>query len=554
MFGNFLSSSEQSSVIPTPTWIKDGGFMFYLLLLFYVFFSFVLICEEFLMPSLNLLCSRLHVPEDFAGATILGLGTCIPDIFDGIFGVVILHSDVGLGSIVGSLLFNHLFVIGCSVLYAGVLVVRFDTILRETIFYSVTLILLLGFLYDHKITVWESLTLLLLYVVYCVFCWFTPQITLALKRCHGRRKKISEVAMKSVVTPPESPSTTATLLSPEQRLKEASAQAFKEGISTVLKGPLMIKSQYRTFRLGLFPWNEKQFTLDAEFWYCNHDKETHRHVLPLWCAYRVEKDDTDARAFTIFTAERKIELKAVDEVIAEHWVMVLKERIQEHKLICPDLISDTHVLGLEDRHDEADSVFDVPRSKLQRIKWVIGLPVMFLFTVTIPNVKQKFWQKWYVISFINSLAWIGGLSYAMVWAADGFAAALKISDDIMGLTITAFGTSLPSLFPAMIAAKQGSNGMAVSSTFGANMSSILVAMGLPFFIQTAMVKPGQTFLVESESIVTTVATLLFALIVFLVITVACKFRITKPAGAFYVFLYLGLLAVVVILAILNIKF
>ena len=61
---------------------------------------------------------------------------------------------------------------------------------------------------------------------------------------------------------------------------------------------------------------------------------------------------------------------------------------------------------------------------------------------------------------------------------------LRVPDDVMGLTVTAGGTSLPNLFASVIVAKQGLGNMAVSNAFGSNTFNIFVALALPWLIGT----------------------------------------------------------------------
>ena len=77
------------------------------------------------------------------------------------------------------------------------------------------------------------------------------------------------------------------------------------------------------------------------------------------------------------------------------------------------------------------------------------------------------------------LIWLAVMAYAMVYAADKIACIIEIPTDIMGLTFTAIGASLPSLFSSVIAARKGMSEMAVSNAFGTNIGTILFAFSVP---------------------------------------------------------------------------
>ena len=54
---------------------------------------------------------QLGVSPDVAGATFMAAGGSAPGLFTSVIGVFIAQSDVGIGTIVGSAVFNILFVI-----------------------------------------------------------------------------------------------------------------------------------------------------------------------------------------------------------------------------------------------------------------------------------------------------------------------------------------------------------------------------------------------------------------------------------------------------------
>ena len=180
---NFTNSSsddsgvlETSDKYPSEPWERYGGFLLYFALMCYVFCGFEVICDAFFVPALNVFCELMHMSEDFAGATLMGIGGNLPDIFSGIVGVCILDTDVGTGTIVGSLLFNHLCIIGFSVLFVKFILLDLKCLVREVSFYAIAIILLFVALYDSKISIYESTTFLVVYVIYFLVCAFTPRI------------------------------------------------------------------------------------------------------------------------------------------------------------------------------------------------------------------------------------------------------------------------------------------------------------------------------------------------------------------------------------------
>lgn len=73
--------------------------------------------------------------------------------------------------------------------------------------------------------------------------------------------------------------------------------------------------------------------------------------------------------------------------------------------------------------------------------------------------------------------------------AAGLARKLGVSSLVIGLTVVAFGTSLPELSVSMIAAIQGSNEIAVGNVVGSNIFNLLIVAGLSACIYPVVVNP-----------------------------------------------------------------
>jgi len=58
-----------------------------------------------------------------------------------------------------------------------------------------------------------------------------------------------------------------------------------------------------------------------------------------------------------------------------------------------------------------------------------------------------------------------------------------IADTVMGLTLIAFGVSLPDVIASLIVVREGLGDMAVSNAVGSNVFDILICLGVPWFIQ-----------------------------------------------------------------------
>ena len=153
--------------------LANGGIVLYVIGVLYMFFALALVCDHYFVPALDVIIEKFGISPDVAGATLMAAGGSAPELFTSIIGVFIAVSDVGIGTIVGSAVFNVLFVIAaCAFASAEALQLTAWPLIRDTFFYSVALILLVVFFLNNRIDWWEALILFLWYGAYVGFMKF----------------------------------------------------------------------------------------------------------------------------------------------------------------------------------------------------------------------------------------------------------------------------------------------------------------------------------------------------------------------------------------------
>uniref|UniRef100_A0A8D9APD6 Sodium/potassium/calcium exchanger Nckx30C n=1 Tax=Cacopsylla melanoneura TaxID=428564 RepID=A0A8D9APD6_9HEMI len=156
---------------------RSGAVIVYIIGLLYMFIALAVVCDEFFVPSLDVIIERLGVQEDVAGATFMAAGGSAPELFTSVIGVFVSFDDVGIGTIVGSAVFNILFVIGvCGIFSRSVLTLTWWPLFRDCTFYSISLIILIIFFSDNKIELHEAAILFSVYIAYVSFMKFNRQM------------------------------------------------------------------------------------------------------------------------------------------------------------------------------------------------------------------------------------------------------------------------------------------------------------------------------------------------------------------------------------------
>uniref|UniRef100_A0A4W5MYQ2 Solute carrier family 24 member 4a n=1 Tax=Hucho hucho TaxID=62062 RepID=A0A4W5MYQ2_9TELE len=96
-----------------------GAVLLHIFAALYMFLALAIVCDDYFVMSLEKICEKLDLSEDVAGATFMAAGSSAPELFASIIGVFITHGDVGVGTIVGSAVFNILCIIGVCGIFAG---------------------------------------------------------------------------------------------------------------------------------------------------------------------------------------------------------------------------------------------------------------------------------------------------------------------------------------------------------------------------------------------------------------------------------------------------
>lgn len=107
----------------------------------------------------------LNVSERVIGLTVIAFGTSLPELVTCIVAAIKKHSDMVIGNIIGSNIFNILFVLGITGLITPI-PFEYNFLIDATWGTVATVLLWVFFANDRKLTKGEGLLLLLLYMFY----------------------------------------------------------------------------------------------------------------------------------------------------------------------------------------------------------------------------------------------------------------------------------------------------------------------------------------------------------------------------------------------------
>ena len=126
--------------------------------------------SNFVVKSATFIATALGLSQRFIGLTIVALGTSLPELFTSVTAAMKKNSDIAVGNIVGSNIFNILFIVGLSGL---IIPVPFDPAFRfDTLVSGVAaILLLLCSLPKKRLSRIAGIFFLICYAVYFYMIW-----------------------------------------------------------------------------------------------------------------------------------------------------------------------------------------------------------------------------------------------------------------------------------------------------------------------------------------------------------------------------------------------
>ncbi|XP_043530536.1 sodium/potassium/calcium exchanger 1 isoform X2 [Chiloscyllium plagiosum] len=594
----------------------------------YMFIALALVCDEFFVPSLGEIIEKLEISDDVAGATFMAAGGSAPELFTSLIGVFISHSNVGIGTIVGSAVFNILFVIGmCAIFSREILHLTWWPLFRDVSFYILDLIMLIIFFLDNLIEWWESLLLLSAYISYVCFMKFNVKMERWFKGYVVNNSNV--VKVMSMINPPKgkgslpekqslpnSPAESNTTQHLKQNIDSESKQEEKEennrlkpkailtrGSSTPsLHNSMLRNTIFQLMINTLDPLAEVKFKQKAEIM---NSMAKGKGSSKDQRGNNMKGGETDEKLKEEMQEEKKEEKEEEekDETDLPNVVNVEvtpptdppspsspTEGAEDEENPIKDQETndqgedagnnggdendssdgDSEDSGDDDCGDDGDDTdedsdeednekeekeatndeeplsLEWPDTRRKQVTYLCLLPIVFPLWLTVPDVRNAASKKYFIGTFFGSILWIGAFSYLMVWWAHQVGETIGISEEIMGLTILAAGTSIPDLITSVIVARKGLGDMAVSSSVGSNIFDITVGLPVPWLLYAAFHR-FNAVPVSSNGLFCAIV-LLFLMLLFVIISIGVsKWKMNKFLGFTMFGLYFTFLIISVML-------
>uniref|UniRef100_A0A1A9WY23 Sodium/calcium exchanger membrane region domain-containing protein n=1 Tax=Glossina brevipalpis TaxID=37001 RepID=A0A1A9WY23_9MUSC len=489
-------------------WLRThGGLIIHIIVAVFTFFGLAIVCDEYFVASLDRLCEELKLSPDVAGATFMAAGSSAPELATVVIGVFFAKDDIGISGVIGSAVFNIMFVISVCALCSGtVCQLNWWPLVRDCFFYCISILVMLIIIFNDVISCFESVIMLLCYVGYCVALYFNSALERWALSLNLPFKLPTKEEQSSLVTYKNVSDNTYTQgnqqqtnLSQEPDATTTASQETQQQQST---------SEYQNYSDPNASWDPNAAWGDVP-------------ANPVGLNAGTNQAPTDDWGMSQFNTGQGQENMAYNPDQPENAATKSASADNTKPVVgTPQPAGTTDYYKSTDRSKESrPNPLEHPTEggPLALIAWYVVYPIHFLCQKTMPDCRTEKYRNWYPFTFMISMIWISFYSYFMVWMITVIGSTLAIPDTVMGLTFVAAGVSVPDALSSIAVIKEGFGDMAVSNAIGSNVFDILVCLGLPWFIQTAIIKPGSHVNVISKGLAYSTLSL-FSTVLFLIIS------------------------------------
>ncbi len=129
-------------------------------------------------------------------------------------------------------------------------------------------------------------------------------------------------------------------------------------------------------------------------------------------------------------------------------------------------------------------LYDFNISIFESFIFVAGVVIFLLYTLKDDEDKKAKDERPKAVAkdYILLIVGLAMVYYGAIYTIDAvvfFAEKLSVSPHLIGLTVVAFGTSLPEIVVSLAAARQGNASMAVGNVLGSNIFNSFAVLGIP---------------------------------------------------------------------------
>ncbi|KAK3926778.1 Sodium/potassium/calcium exchanger 5 [Frankliniella fusca] len=152
------------------TQLRHGAVIIYFIFAFYGFLVIAMVCENYFLPTVEIICEELGLSPDVAGATFMSLASSAPELFVNVVTTFVTKSTMGVGTTVGSATFNVLGLASFIGLASRAPIqIRAGPVVRDSLMYVSAIAITTCVVMDGSVEWYEALAMVLCSLAYMLF-------------------------------------------------------------------------------------------------------------------------------------------------------------------------------------------------------------------------------------------------------------------------------------------------------------------------------------------------------------------------------------------------
>ncbi|GAB0086848.1 Sodium/potassium/calcium exchanger [Sergentomyia squamirostris] len=479
---------------------QQGAIILHMICALYFFTVTAMVVNSYYIPSIECICEDLNLAPDVAAATFMATATAMPELFTNTIALFITDSDMGIGTVIGSMTFN-IFIVTAIVCLASrnSYTIEWFPISRDSLLFLIHSAFLTAFAWDNKIMWWGSMIMVILVVNYYIVMFLNAKIQKRLvdfveSRCPCCRIKSYEFGDHQSQT------------EADEKPRKSEKVVHISTISPTVIEPSKPESEPPTRPASppLPPTPRPQIRHSTT---SNHNPNPRSSIL----SNIIRRPSVSPSADSQITDEFP-----PPQLDPRRPSIMLKPPITKPFLL-----------------------WNMPKSSwVRRVWWIYTWPIRFVLTFTVPSPKRM--RRLYPLTFVMCIIWLAINSYMIFWMLTVIGYTFYIPESIMGMTFLSFGGCTPEAITGYILTRKEMGGMSIANAIGSSSVAMILSLGLPWFIRTMVDGGAYTdahIRLKSSGIQYIIASMLAVITIAYLIIALSKFRIRKILGVFLLAFY-----------------
>lgn len=522
------------SICKFPPHLLPLALVFLAVWLLFLLVALGVTADNFFCPALTVISHTLKLSQNIAGVTFLAFGNGAPDIFSAVAAIsASKNGDAGLaiGALFGAGIFVTTMVAGAIAFTRPFKMVE-RPFLRDVIFYLGAAFWTFKVLYVMRITFYEALGFIGLYVLYVAV------VVIGRKVYQRQRRRSIELNNGTTSYDNQDQSTNVGDFSDMigSVNTDATAEAASHSINASLANGLgATESLFAGVLLG---GNDPKPHENTPLLQHHNIQDVDKREHPLREFFRsINPIDSDwktmgsiSQVYEIFKAPFVFLLIMTVPVVdysedKHNWNRILNSL---HLLTSPLYCVMTVQVGMR----PISGGFLVWHLVL-----CIGVVLASVVFFTSKYEKQPAYHPLFAyLGFVVAVIWIYSVANEIVNLLEMYGIVLQVSNAVLGLTVLAWGNSIGDMIADVTMAKQGFPKMALSACFGGPLFNMLLGIGISCVIATG--GPGKDFQLNHKTVQYILAGgLAVSLIFSLFFMLVRKFQVGKLYGILLFIIY-----------------